>query len=63
MATTGKASTTAPTTPPGNADDQPFFTPQRIRLLGVGGAALLVVALAVWFTITAGKRKESFASA
>ena len=67
MATTGKAST-APATPiPATAvagmDDLPFLTPQRIRLLGIGAAVLLVVGLAVWFTITAGRRKESFAAA
>lgn len=62
MATTGRASASAPTTVIADADNQPFLTPQRIRLLGIGGAALLVVALAVWFTITAGRRKESFAA-
>lgn len=62
MATTGESSTVPATASP-DADEQPFLTPQRIRLLGIGGAVLLVVALAVWFTITAGRRKESYAAA
>lgn len=39
-----------------------FLTPQRIRLLAIAGGVLLVVALAAWFFITAGKRKEAFAA-
>ena len=63
MATTRKAATPAPAAVTTDTDDLPFLTPQRIRLLGIGGAVLLVVALAIWFTITAGRRKESFAAA
>jgi TolA-binding protein len=67
MATTGKASASPASSIPaaavGASDDLPFFTPQRIRLLGIAGAVVLVVGLAVWFTITAGRRKESFAAA
>jgi len=45
------------------APDQPFLTPQRIRVFGIAGAVVLVIALAVWFTITAGTRKQSYAAA
>jgi TolA-binding protein len=67
MATTGKATSSmaAPAQPVAIADEDqlPFFTPQRIRIVGIAGAVVLVVALAIWFTITAGRRKESFAAA
>lgn len=39
-----------------------FLTPQRLRLLTIGGGVLVVAALATWFFITAGKRKEAFAA-
>lgn len=63
MATTSNPTSAAPiaTTAIGS-DEQPFLTPQRIRILGIGGAVLLVVALAVWFMITAGRRKEAYAA-
>jgi TolA-binding protein len=49
--------------PPATATaEQPFLTPQRIRILGIGGAVFLVIALAVWFTITAGRRKQAYAA-
>jgi outer membrane protein assembly factor BamD (BamD/ComL family) len=44
-------------------EDSPFMTPQRIRLFGIAGAVVLVIALAIWFTITAGRRKEAYAAA
>jgi TolA-binding protein len=44
------------------APEQPFLTPRRIRILGIGGAVVLVIALAVWFTITAGHRKQAYAA-
>lgn len=31
-------------------------------MLGIGAVAILIVALGVWFAITAGKRKEAFAA-
>lgn len=57
------ASTTDPsaTTVAGDGSST-FFTPQRIRLLAIGGGVLVVAALAVWFFITAGQRKEAFAA-
>ena len=59
MAATGKT----PNTPVVEATtDEPFLTPQRIRILGIGGAVVLVVALAIWFTITAGRRKQAYAA-
>jgi TolA-binding protein len=61
--------TDATTTPrPGGAQDsnpggaQDFLTPQRIRLLAMAGGVLVVLALAAWFFITAGQRKEAFAA-
>jgi TolA-binding protein len=45
------------------ADETPFLNPQRIRLFGIAGAVVLVVALAIWFTITAGRRKDAYAAA
>lgn len=51
-----------PTTAPADGDSTPYFTPQRIRQFGIAGAVLLVVALVVWFAITAGRRKEAFAA-
>lgn len=61
MATTTKTATPTSTTSADRAEDQPFLTPQRIRILGIGGAVVLVIALAVWFTITAGRRKQVYA--
>jgi outer membrane protein assembly factor BamD (BamD/ComL family) len=59
MAATGKT----PIAPvPETAPEQPFLTPERIRLLGYAGAGVLVIALAIWFTITAGQRKQSYAA-
>ncbi len=40
----------------------PFLTPQRTRLLAIAGGLILVVAVATWFLMTAGKRKEAFAA-
>lgn len=62
MAKTATSATPTPIAPADLAEGQPFLTPQRIRILGIGGAVILVVALAVWFTITAGRRKQAYAS-
>jgi tetratricopeptide (TPR) repeat protein len=62
MATTRKSAPTSAATPVGDPEAQPFFTPQRIRILGIAGAAVLLVGLVVWFTITAGQRKQAFAA-
>lgn len=62
MATTS-TNATSPAASAVAAADAPFLTPQRIRILGIGGAVVLVVALAVWFTVTAGRRKEAYAAA
>jgi tetratricopeptide (TPR) repeat protein len=62
MATTS-TNATSPAAAAVAAADVPFLTPQRIRIFGIGGAVVLVVALAVWFTITAGRRKEAYAAA
>lgn len=59
MATT--VDSTTPTTD-ASAHDGPFLTPQRIRILGIAAAVVAVIALAAWFAITAGKRKEAFAA-
>ena len=42
--------------------DGPFLTPQRIRIFGIAAAVVAVLALAAWFAVTAGKRKEAFAA-
>ncbi len=54
---TASASSTAP-----DADSVPFFTPQRIRLLSYAGGAVLLVAAAAWFVVTANHRKQEYAS-
>ncbi len=45
-----------------DSEEPSFFTPQRVKYLGIAGGVLAVVALAVWFTTTAGSRKEAFAA-
>ena len=40
----------------------PFLTPQRLRLLSYAGGAVLLVAAAAWFMVTANKRKQEYAS-
>ena len=62
MATTTNTTAPSPGTPAFDADDKPFLTPQRIRVLGIAGAVVLVVGLAIWFTITAGRRKQTYAA-
>ena len=62
MATTSDTPTPKPIATSADADDQPFLTPQRIRILGIAGAVVLVAALVVWFVITAGRRKETYAN-
>jgi TolA-binding protein len=42
--------------------DAPFLTPQRTRLFAIVGGLIVVVVLAAWFLMTAGKRKEAFAA-
>ncbi len=42
--------------------EETFLTPQRIRVLGIAGAAVLVVALVAWFVVTSGRRKEAYAT-
>ena len=61
MATPSTPNTTS-TPPTRSVDEQPLVTPQRIRIFGIAGAALLVVALVAWFVITAGRRKEAYAA-
>lgn len=39
-----------------------FLTPQRTRLLAGVGIAILVIFVAAWFLMAAGKRKEAFAA-
>jgi TolA-binding protein len=58
MATDADTKTTPDETDAG--PQTPFFTPQRIKLFGIVGGVLVVVALAAWFMITAGQRKEAF---
>lgn len=43
-------------------DQTPFLTPARLKLLGIGVGIAAVAALAVWFVITSGQRKEAFAA-
>jgi TolA-binding protein len=62
MATTSKTTTASPAPIVTDGDEHPFLTPRRIRQFGIGGAVILVVALAVWFTITSRQRKESYAA-
>ncbi len=62
MATTSKSATPDSAATDPLADESPFLTPRRIRLLGIGGAVLLVAALIVWFMVTAGRRKETYAA-
>lgn len=55
-------------TPTPDASDSPmavestFFTPARLKMLGIGAAIVAVAAIAVWFVITSGQRKEAFAA-
>lgn len=39
-----------------------FFTPARLKMFGIGAAVVAVAAVAVWFVITSGQRKEAFAA-
>src|SRR5690606_6118030 len=45
-----------------DADTPSFLTPQRIRILGIALGAVAVVALVIWFLVTASHRKEAFAA-
>lgn len=63
MATTVEpTSTTTPSSDRFELSDKPFLTPQRIRIFGIVAAIVAVAALAAWFVITAGNRKEAFAA-
>jgi tetratricopeptide (TPR) repeat protein len=62
MATTRKATATTAIPATGDPDAQPFFTPQRIRIFGIAGAAVLVIGLVAWFMVAAGQRKQAFAA-
>lgn len=63
MATTVEStSTTTPSSDRLDLTDRPFLTPQRIRIFGILAAVVAVAALAAWFVITAGNRKETFAA-
>ena len=61
MPATGKTPIPMTTPAADAAPDQPFLTPRRIRILGIAGAVVLVLGLAVWFTITASRRKQAYA--
>jgi TolA-binding protein len=61
MAKTSTTATPAPTAT--DSSPTPFLTPQRIRMFGIAGAVVLVIGLIVWFVITAGRRKETYAAA
>lgn len=45
-----------------DADTPSFLTPQRIRIVGIALGAVAVVALVIWFLVTASHRKEAFAA-
>ena len=42
--------------------EETFLTPQRIRVLGIAAAAILIVALVAWFVVTSGRRKDAYAT-
>jgi TolA-binding protein len=42
--------------------ERPFLDQKRIRIFAIVGGVILVVAIATWFLMTAGKRKEAFAA-
>ncbi len=57
MAAITKTALPAATSTADATEGEPFLTPQRIRLLGdCRPPSMLVAALVVWFTITAGRR-------
>lgn len=56
------ASQPSSSSPVGSHEDSTFLTPQRIRILAGVGIALVLIAATTWFLMTAGKRKEAFAS-
>ncbi len=63
MAATTKTALPASAPTADATEGEPFLTPQRIRVLGIAGAVVLVAALVIWFTITAGRRKQAYAAA
>jgi TolA-binding protein len=62
MATTTTTVTPKPIATADASSEETLLTPQRIRVLGIAGAALLLIALVVWFVVTSGRRKEAFAT-
>src|SRR5690348_14154364 len=60
--TSSSSTTAAPAAATQIDTDAPFLNPKRIRLFAIVGGLVLVVALATWFLMTAGKRKEAFAA-
>jgi TolA-binding protein len=53
---------TTPNTTAVATDSPSFFTPQRTRLLAIVGGVVVLVALVIWFLVTASHRKEAFAA-
>jgi tetratricopeptide (TPR) repeat protein len=62
MTSSSSTTTAAPAAASQPDSDAPYLTPKRIRLFAIVGGLVLVVALATWFLMTAGKRKEAFAA-
>lgn len=62
MAATTDSSPSTSASAPVSGGTESFFTPQRLKLLAYAGGALVVVAAAAWFMITASHRKEAFAA-
>jgi outer membrane protein assembly factor BamD (BamD/ComL family) len=59
------ATTVEPTTAPLSTSEtgsETFLTPQRLRLLGIGAAAVVVIGGGIWFAKVSGQRKEAAAA-
>lgn len=59
------ATTVEPTTAPHSTSETgsaTFLTPQRIRLLGIGMAAVVIIGGGLWFAKVSGDRKEAAAA-
>ncbi|HEX3928390.1 MAG TPA: tetratricopeptide repeat protein [Gemmatimonadales bacterium] len=63
MATTAKLSTPAAAATAVPTDETSWFTPQRLRVMGIAAGAVALVALITWFIIAAGQRKQTYAAA